>query len=103
MTGGWLLYKSHLASNAEDSSGMRSIQDVLDVLCFCSNLTFFSSLDSYSNPSRPAAQQMLKSRPVFEPALLANQLVTATVELDDVFYFFSLPPNASSRPSCGER
>ncbi|PBK81277.1 hypothetical protein ARMGADRAFT_1039434 [Armillaria gallica] len=37
---------------------------------------------------------------VFRTSTLANQPVTATVELDDVFYFFSLPPNASSRPSC---
>ncbi len=40
---------------------------------------------------------MLKTRPLSEPA---HQPVTAAVELDDVFYFFSLPPNASSRLSC---
>ncbi|SJL16079.1 uncharacterized protein ARMOST_19595 [Armillaria ostoyae] len=39
---------------------------------------------------------MLKTRPLSKP----NQLVMAAVELDDVFYFFSSPPNASSRLSC---
>ncbi len=85
-------YKSHLASNAEDSPGKRSIHDVLDALCFCSNLIPFSSTLILRDQQCSNAQDSS----AFRTRALANQPVTAALELDDVFDFFSSPTKASS-------